>query len=66
MGRGVGKKEGGGGKLSFTLINREGQKRFNLEKGEGSKKFLNLNTISRGLISIITNSIDSQIIMPKR
>ena len=45
---------GGGGKRSFTLINRGGQKSFNAEKGEGSKKFLNLNTMSRVLISIIT------------
>jgi hypothetical protein len=53
MGRGVGKWEGG--KRSFTLINRGGQKSFNAEKwGEGSKKFLNLNTMSRVLISIIT------------
>jgi hypothetical protein len=37
---------GGGGKRSFTLINR----------GGGSKKLLNLNTLSRVLISIITNS----------
>jgi hypothetical protein len=35
----------GEGKRSFTLINR----------GGGSKKFLNLNTMSRILISIITN-----------
>jgi hypothetical protein len=47
---------GGGGKRSFTLINRRGQKSFNAEKGGGSKKFLNLNTMSRVLISIITNS----------
>jgi hypothetical protein len=60
----VGKWEGGG-ERSFTLINKGGQKSFNLEKG-GSKKFLNLNTMSRVLISIITNSIDSQILMPKR
>ena len=46
---------GGWGKRSFTLINRGGQKSFNAEKG-GSKKFLNLNTMSRVLISIITNS----------
>jgi hypothetical protein len=46
---------GGGGKRSFTLINRGGQKSFNAEKGGGgSKKFLNLNTMSRVLISIIT------------
>jgi hypothetical protein len=43
-----------------------GQKSFNLEKAGGLKNFLNLNTMSRVLISIITNSIDSQIIMPKR
>ena len=47
---------GRGGKRSFTLINRGGgQKSFNTEKG-GSKQFLNLNTMSRVLISIITNS----------
>ena len=44
---------GGGGKQSFTLINRGGQKSFNAEKG-GSKKFLNLNTMSRVQISIFT------------
>jgi hypothetical protein len=54
MGRGVGKWEGS--KRSFTLINRGGQKRFNAEKGGGAKKFLHLNTMSRVLISIITNS----------
>ena len=56
---------GGGGKRSFTRINRGGQKSFNLEKG-GARKFLNLNTMSRVVISIITNSTNSQIIMPKR
>jgi hypothetical protein len=55
MGRGCGKWEGGE-KRSFTLINGGGgQKSFNAEKG-GSKEFLNLNTMSRVLISIITNS----------
>ena len=29
---------GGGGKQSFTLINKGGQKRFNLEKGGGGQK----------------------------
>ena len=54
---------GGGGKRSFTLINRGGQKSFNAEKG-GSKKFLNLNTMSRVLISIITNSKKKTLKMP--
>jgi hypothetical protein len=49
---GGGKWEGGG--RSFTLINRGVQKSFNAEKGGGAKKFLNLNTMSRVLISIIT------------
>ena len=65
MGRGLVNGRGGD-KRRFTLINTGGQKSFNLEKGGGSKTFLNLNTMSRVLISIITNSIDSQIIMPKR
>ena len=44
-----------------------GLKSFNLEKGGGwSKKFLNLNTMSSVHISIITNSKNSQILMPKR
>jgi hypothetical protein len=30
---------GGGGKRSFTLINRGAQKSFNAEKGGGSKSF---------------------------
>ena len=47
---------GRGGKRSFTLINRGGQKSFNTEKGGGSYKFFNLNTMSRVLISIIINS----------
>jgi hypothetical protein len=65
-GEGVGKWEGGGGdKRRLTLINTGGQKSFNLEKG-GVKNFLNLNTMSGVLISIIPNSRDSQIIMPKR
>jgi hypothetical protein len=56
MGRGGGGgKWEGGGKRRFTVINRG-----------GSKKFLNLNTMYRVLISIITTNIDSQIIMPKR
>ena len=48
---------GRGGKRSFTLINRGVviKKRLTQRKG-GSKKFLNLNTMSRVLISIITNS----------
>ena len=46
---------GGGGKQSFTLINRRVKKVLIQRKG-GSKKFLNLNTMSRVLISIITNS----------
>jgi hypothetical protein len=53
----------GGGKQSFTLINRGGQKSFRAEKG-GSKKFLNLNTMSRVLISIITNSKKKTLKMP--
>jgi hypothetical protein len=57
--------EGGGGKWEGGQSFRRGEKSLNLEKG-GSKKFLNLNTMSRVLISIITNSIYSQIIMPKR
>ena len=48
----------GGGARSCTLINRGVKK--NLEKGRGSKTFLNLNTMSRVPISIITN------IMPTR
>ena len=51
---GGGKWEGGGGKQSFTLINRRVKKVLIQRKG-GSKKFLNLNTMSRVLISIITN-----------
>jgi hypothetical protein len=47
---------GGGGKRSFTLINRGDQKSFNLEKGGSKTKFLNLNTMSRVLTSIITNN----------
>ena len=46
---------GRGGKQSFTLINR-GVKKVLTQKKEGSKKFLNLNTMSRVLITIITNS----------
>ena len=38
-GGGVGKWGGGGAKRSFTLINRGGQKSFNLEKGEVKKVF---------------------------
>jgi hypothetical protein len=45
----------GGGKQSSTLINRGGQKSINTEKVGGAKKFLNLNTMYRVLISIITN-----------
>jgi hypothetical protein len=48
----------GGGGQSFTLINK-GVKKVLMQKkggGGGSKKFLNLNTMSRVLISIITNS----------
>jgi hypothetical protein len=45
----------GGGKQSFTLINRGVKKDLTQRKG-GSKKFLNLNTMSRVLISVITNS----------
>jgi hypothetical protein len=52
---GVGKWEVGA-KQSFTLINRWVKKVLTQRKGEGSKKFLNLNTMSRVLISIITNS----------
>jgi hypothetical protein len=37
MGRGVGKWEGG--KRSFTLINRGGQKSFNADKGGFKKVF---------------------------
>ena len=39
-----------GGQTKFTLINR------GVKRERGSKKFLNLNTMSRVLISIITNS----------
>jgi hypothetical protein len=47
----------GGGKQSFTLINRGGGVKNVLTQSKGrSKKFLNLNTMSRVLISIITNS----------
>ena len=65
MGRGL--VNGRGGQTKIYPYKYGGQKSFNLEKGGGgSKTFLNLNTMSRVLISIITNSIDSQIIMPKR
>ena len=48
---------GGGGKQSFTHIIRGVKKVLMQRKGGGvSKKFLNLNTMSRVLISIITNS----------
>ena len=48
---------GGGGKRSFTHIIRGVKKVLTQRKGGGgSKKFLNLNTMSRVLISIITNS----------
>ena len=50
---GVGKW--GGGNRSFTPTNRGVKKVLTPRKG-GSKKFLNLNTMSRILISIITNS----------
>ena len=55
-GGGVGKWEGG--KQSFTLINR-GVKKVSMQRkgGGGSKKFFNLNTMSRVLISIITNRV---------
>ena len=53
MGRG-GLVNGRGGKQSFTLINR-GVKKVLMQRKGGSKKFLNLNTMSRVLISIITN-----------
>ena len=43
---------GGGCKRSFTLINRGVRKVSMQRKGGGSKKFLNLNTMSRVLISI--------------
>ena len=54
---------GGGGERSFTLINRGGQKSLMQRKG-GSKKFLNLNAISRVQISIITNSKKKTLKMP--
>ena len=44
-----------GGKRRFTLINR-GVKQVLTQRKGGSKKILNLNTVSRVLISIITNS----------
>jgi hypothetical protein len=47
---------GGAGKTKFYPYKEGGQKSFNAEKGRGSKQFLNLNTMSRVLISIITNS----------
>ena len=48
---------GGGGQTKFTHIIRGVKKVLTQRKGGGvSKKFLNLNTMSRVLISIITNS----------
>ena len=47
---------GGGGKRSFTHIIRGVKKVLMQREGGVSKKFLNLNTMSRVLISIITNS----------
>ena len=49
---------GRGGKRSFTHIIRGVKKVLTQRKGGGcgSKKFLNLNTMSRVLITIITNS----------
>jgi hypothetical protein len=59
---GLGKWEGG--KRSFTLINREVKKVLMQRKGGGSKKFLNLNTMSRVCISIITNGKKKTLKLP--
>jgi hypothetical protein len=68
MGRGGGKWGGGGGKKSFTLINRGwGSKKFQCRErggGGGPKKIFNLNTMSRVLISIITNTKKKTLKMP--
>jgi hypothetical protein len=49
----------GWGKRRFTLINRGvSQTFYPIETGGRSEKFLNLNTMSRVMISIITNRLD--------
>jgi hypothetical protein len=53
----------GGGQTKFTLINR-GVKKVSIQRKGGSKKFLNLNTMSRVLISIITNTKKKTLKMP--